>query len=713
MNTHGKKWLKALTALLSLPALDATAQTAAPDASDESSRAPAYDLRVLGGGRFTDVSGSAEKFGEYGEPGGGFVLDRVRLGTQRAASGYHMELGIDEAGQNDERYRLAVGRQGRYRVGLEYDAIPHRFARGTYLFSGIGSGQLQIADVAQEQLQANEGLAATRGGAPPGPDPTIVTTQDAAQRRIVEGMYSAAHPVSLGLHRNRLRAELEGSPFANARAWVRFTNEERDGTRVVGTGAYERWQDANNLAHTIDRFIVLGAELAEPLDYRTMGVAAGAGLQGESWLADVEYSFTQFRNFEDRLVWDNPFRNSDDVQVGGVERSRFARGQLVLPPNSRSHEVTASGATDLPMHGRMAASLSYGIVTQDDAFFPYTLNTAIQATDLAGTATGSAAIEPLPARDLNGDVRTIAGSLSATARPLALAGVTARYRLYRYDGRSDQIRFPGYAGFGESGWRRERADLVGTNPVDVPVENEVFDYWRHEADLAIDHRLSRAVSVSLEGGWEGWRFDHLRVDRLDEYSAGAGFAVKPLASASLKARYRFSDRSNDGYARGTTAENPEARGLLNFNWADRRRHLADARVRYSPSSTVSLGVLGRFVDDDYGGKTEGDAAIDAFRFGRTSARSWLGSADVDVTPIKMLSVRATYSFERRKEAMANGAKDDGVKAADDFGINDSFAPENYWSSDITETVNTVGAGVTVQLVPDRLVLDVAYDLSFA
>ncbi len=750
MKRHGKKYLVALAALLSLHAGGASAQTApgtqpgaesatgaerqteAPPAprearpspstaapavqsgaSAEVAGAPAYDLSVAGGARSRNVSGSREKFEEYGQTGEGFLLDQLRFRSQRPVTGYHMELDIQDARQNDERYGLTVGRQGKYRVTLQYDAIPHRFATGTFLFGGIGTGRLQIADVAQEQLEANETAAASRGALPPAPtDPTVLTAGDIEQRRIVNGMYSAASPVSLGLVRKQLRSELEIALPADARAWVRVTNENRTGTRVLGTGAYERWNEGTGLTHAIDRFIVLGAELAEPLDYRTLGVAAGAGVQRETWLADLEYSLTRFRNFEDVLLWDNPFRITDAAQVtGGLDRSRFTVGQLVLPPNSLSHEVTASGATDLPMHGRLAASLSYGIVTQDDAFSPYTRNSAIIATDFAGTPVGPASSASLPARDLNGDVRTIAGSLSATARPVRPVTVSAKYRVYRYDNQSSQVTFPGYAAFGESAWRRERNDVTGG--LDAPVANELTSYWRHEADLGIDYRLSRMLSLSVDGGWEAWRFTHARLDGLDEYSAGAGFVVKPARNASLKARYRFSDRTNDGYVRGGTAENPEARGLLNYNWADRRRHLADARVQYAPSSLVSLGVVGRFVDDTYGGKTEGGDAIDGSRFGRTAARSWLGTADVTVTPIEMLSVHATYSLEQRKDKMASASKDDGAKATPSFGIADSFAPENYWNADIKETVNSVGAGATVQILPGKVSLDVSYNLSFS
>jgi MtrB/PioB family decaheme-associated outer membrane protein len=726
MNTNTILFAAALCSMLPgvASAQTATAETPAEAAATETPGGRTFELDFEGaaGAQAKEVSGSREKFEEYGDVEEGFVLERLQSRYQRQASGDFLELGVRDAGQDDESYRLALGRRGRYRVSVSYDAMPHLFSGGTFLWNGFGTGRLQIADVVQSQLQANEQEALERSGGvtfTPALDPRTDTTgEDAIQRGIVQGLYPAANPVRFGLERRQAGASLEVDLTPEVSAWIRVLNENRDGARVINAGSYERWfVGGGSTGHTQDRFIVLGAELAEPIDHRTLGVAAGAGMHRERWLADVEYTLTQFRNFNDTLLWDNPFRISDDDTNSGnaFDRSRFAVGQLVLPPNSIAHDVTATGAVDLPMRGRLAASLSYGMITQDEAFQPYTRNTAVIATDAAGNDVGPAPFAVLPAGDLDGDVRTVAGTLSASVRPLRPLGISAKYRLYRYDGKSAEITWPGYAGFGESVWRRQRNDPAGAGPF----TNEVFDYWRHEADLDVDYRLSRALSVSVMGGWEGWRYEHLRLDRLDEYSAGAGFTIRPARNASLRATYRFSDRENDGYLRGNTGENPEARGLLNFNWADRRRHVADARVRYSPSRIVSFGVLGSFMDEEYGGETLGGTVIDQFRFGRTDVTRWLGSADVTVNPAERLSVHANYTIERREEQMANAAKDNADKALDDFfdpsgaPIPDNFTPENYWDSDITDTINSLGIGATVFIVPDRLSLEAGYNLSFS
>ena len=310
-----------------------------------------FDTEV--GAQVADVRGSREKLFEYGRLNEGLVLDSLRVRYQRPQSGHFLELDLRNASQDDEALGLALGRRGRYRLSATYEAVPHRFTGGTFLFGGFGTGRLRIADVAQEQLQANEADAVARGGPPPAGDPTVPVPLDLEQQRIVNGLYAAAPGVSFGLDRRRLAATLEGSPWRDLRVWARVQNENRTGARVVGTGSYERWQDGSGAAHTVDRFIALGAELAEPLDYRTFGLAAGAGLARETWSADAEYTVTIFRNFEGVLRWDNPFRATDAAQVGAVDRSRFAVGQLVLPPDSVAHDVTLSGR-DRPAAARPA-----------------------------------------------------------------------------------------------------------------------------------------------------------------------------------------------------------------------------------------------------------------------------------------------------------------------------------------------------------------------
>ena len=78
-------------------------------------------------------------------------------------------------------------------------------------------------------------------------------------------------------------------------------------------------------------------------------------------------------------------------------------------------------------------------------------------------------------------------------------------------------------------------------------------------------------------------------------------------------------------------------------------------------------------------------------------------------------MNASYTYEYRKEEMASAAKDDPQKAAlvTSFGIQDDYAPVNYWNSEIRERVHTITAGASVQLIREVLLLDATYSFSLS
>ncbi|MBI5548331.1 MAG: MtrB/PioB family outer membrane beta-barrel protein [Deltaproteobacteria bacterium] len=702
MNRSG--CMRYLTAAAVLPTLVAAGAARAVDLGG----GVFLEEELAGGAQLKDVSGSEEKFEEYRDVPKGFVLDLLRLTLERPQSADYLDLEAIHVLRDDASYRIQAGRHGKLRIGFGYDLTPHNFSRGVLLWGGFGTERLQIADVVQSQLQANEQTQAERG--PPATDPNQDTTgEDAIQQSIVRGLYQGGQEVVFGLRRERTGASVEYRPMPEMAVRVGVVNENRRGARVLGTGTYERWNVGTGLAHTLDRFLVAGSDLAEPLNYQTVAVTVGVGIQKKRWLADLEYSFTDFSNSNDALLWDNPFRITDAQSAGpgnNFDRGRFAVGQIALVPDSHAHEIAATAAVDLPWHGRLGGSLSFGFMTQNEAFLPYTRNTAIVASNVEGTP--SAASLALPARDLDGQVWTRSGTLSLALHPLERLGINARYRYYKYDGRSREVTFPGYAAFGESFWRTVKNDR------NAPVQNEVFDFTRQDAELAVDVRILRPLSAFVEAAWEGTSMSGLRIEDMDELSIGGGMLFRPGRSATVKASYRYLDRVTDPYLQGRTAENPEATGLINFNWAERRRHQADARLQLTPAKLISLGALVRAADEEYSGNSEGTTVADVFRFGRTDRRSFVAGADLTLIPSERLSAFVSYAWEYSEERMANASKDDSAKAeAGSLGIADDYPAENYWNSNIFERVNTVGVGTTIQLLPDRLVLDAHYNFSYS
>lgn len=687
---------------------------------------------VNAGFQQTIVDGESAKFEEYRDVEQGILLNDLRLKVDGVTSPYYLDIRIKDLVQDDEFYGVRGGRHGKYNFNLFYDAIPHNFSHGRFLLNDLGGGRFAIGDVVQQQLQLNEVLRSARltydpatgaplgvpdlaGGAFINPADAQNMAQDAGMVGIVNNLYGSANTVKFGLKREKTGFEFDMVPYQDVKVWTKVSNEKRTGNRRINQGTYERYNNglttvADPLGHIADYFLVAGIELPETIHYRTTTFNVGTGIYKKQWLADLEYTLTNFENEVHSLVWDNPFRStsaSATTAGGGVgdpfNRGRSALGQITLTPDSHSHEFALSGSAELPMHSRFTGTVSYGWVIQDDSFEPYTLNSAIIASNVAGTPAAVGLARPQD--NLNGKVATLFQSYQLTSKPIEPLAVTARYRYYDYDNKSDHILFPGYSAFGDSFWRTVKNAVPGP---DAPVRNEALSYTRNNIELGFDYHVMKPLTLMLEGFWENWDREELRIDETNELGVSGGFVYNPARTAKLKGTYRYAHRTVDGYVPGATLANPEAIGLQNYDWADRVRHKADLRLQMTPMAAVTVGLSAQYLNDEYG---------DENRFGLKETDAVTGAIDVGYAVTEALSLYASYSKDFRKGYMRSAAKDDPFDAPttaidDAFGTND-FNPLNYWNSDIYEKVDTVGLGVTLQVIPEKLALHTSYNLSYS
>ncbi|HBA88102.1 MAG TPA: hypothetical protein DCZ75_09000 [Geobacter sp.] len=682
---------------------------------------------VNAGVQQTKVDGFPDKFQEYRDLQEGVRVNDFRLKVDGVDSPYYLDLKAKNLVQDDEYYRVKGGVHGKYNFGLFYDKTPHNFSSGRLLLNHLGGGRYGIADVIQSNLQAEEVLRSDRTPTATG-TPAIINPADAANMaldadmvNIVNNLYrDSANTVKYGLKRSKTGFNFDFAPVEDVKVWTKVNSEKRTGTRRINQGTYERYTAGSGATHLTDYFLVAGVELPEVIDYRTTTISVGTGIYKKKWLADAEYTFTDFENKVGSLVWDNPFRltsaqasaaDNTTTALGsnGFNRGRSALGQITLTPDSKSHDVNLSGSVELPLHSRFTGNVSYGWVTQDESFDPYTLNTAI-GTSFPGALAPFAAGLALPQNSLNGKVATLFQSYQLTSKPTESLAVTARYRYYDYDNKSDNISFPGYAAFGDSFWRTERAD-VSSSLTDIPVRNEALSYTRQNAEIAVDYHLFKPLTLMVEGFWEDWDREQLRIDGTTEFGAGGGFVYQPTRTAKLKGNYRYSHRTVDGYKPGNSSENPEAIGLQNYDWAERTRQKADLRLQTTPIQAVTVGLSGRYLKDEFGGDN---------RFGLKQNDSLTGGIDVNYAVTDAVSLYASYAKDYRKGFMQSAAKDDVFNAAS--AIDDAFTtgaaggnfnPLNYWNSSIYEKVDTVGLGFSLQVIPEKLTLNTSYNVSYS
>ena len=665
-------------------------------------RVASSDLNI--GGQKKSVAGSEERFQEYRDLRDGFLINDILLRLEGETSPYFMNFKARNAARADESYKVRGGAYGKWDIAASYDRTPHNYYTGTMILGNAGTGRLTFSDqVTRSYLEANEQTRQDRGSLAR----TDATLEDSLQQAVIRDLISGADPMSFKLQRERSSLSLGLNLAPEVKTWVKVNHEKRDGARPMGSGTYERYFQPfpnNATTHFEDQFVLTGTELVEPIHYYTTTLNAGGGVYKKGWLADVEYNFTDFHNSDRTLRWANPFRTTDagakselGANANSYDRSRFVEGQLSLPPSSQSHDVVLSGSVELPLHSRFTGSLSYGLINQRELLAPYTLNSAIAGVN--GAPANVTTEGATPVQRFNGEIWTLTQSYALTSRPIDSLGASLKYRYYDYKNQSDRIAFPGYAGFGESYWRTTRNDSG------APVQNDAASYTRQTTTLGVDYQLAQPLNVEADLLWD--RYDHKqqRIDGTDEVGAGTGFVYKPVKVASLKGSYHWAHRTVQNYKGGATKANPEAKGLANFNWADRIRQRTNLRAELTPAEALSFGFGGQYQDDAYGA---GD------RFGYKSQKNLMGSVDASYDLSENFSVSANYVRERRKGLIQNAAKDDAFNLAgaldDDFAA-DNFNPFNYWNTEITEDVDTIGFEATLRPIPEKVALNAGYEFS--
>lgn len=647
----------------------------------------------LAAGSNVNVIGSEEKFQEYRDITDGFLYYDVQY-KEGLSAPHFLDLKMRGGAGANTSYDIKGGEYGKWDLGVSYDRLTHNFNKGNLLLNGSGTGRLTVDSALPASLQPLEQIRQERGGIAL----TDTTGEDAQQQAIIRNALAATNPTTFKLERRNAALALGYNINPDVKAWVNVKNEWREGARLTSAGTYERYAQGAGLAHTEDQFVATGMELAEPIDYLTKTLKAGYGIYKKDWLADLEYTLTDFNNSNQALVWDNPFRTTDAVARNSAntsdnnayDRGRFVNGQLSLAPNNRTHDLSASASMELPYNSRLTGNISFGVTEQNDLLLPYTLHTS---TMVNGGV-------PLPVDRFNGEVRTFTQSYALTTKFSDALGASLKYRYYDYENNSDSILFPGYAAFGESYWRTVKNDK------NAAVRNDTPSYKRKTTKLGVDYELSHPLSVDAEAFLDNYEHKDQRIAGSNETGAGAGFVYKPGHSASLKGAYKYAHRTVNGYKPGATKANPEAIGLANFNWAERIRNRADLRADVSLRKDLSLGLAGQYQDDNYGaGK----------RFGFKSQKNLIGSLDANYEPSEKVSLTASYSRENRKGRTDNGAKDDGYNVAgttlDDAYASDNFNPFSYWTTDITEDVDTIGFDAVLRPVQDKVDVNFGYSYS--
>lgn len=610
------------------------------------------------GGEVRSVTGGHNsKFEEHRDIPQGVIFRDFDLRLEDPARPYRLDLRGFDLTRRDQTATVGFDRYGRVKLRFVWDQLPNFTARNVKsVLNEVGPNFHVVAAPSRQTLQ---------------------TTPDSGLGPIVLNVLASTPRSDLRSQRNTGTFTGSFTPRANWEVRFRVERQIRSGQRRVSIGT-------NNILATPlgDTFQNLGQEMGERLDHRTTTLGAGASYHRQRWLVNVDYSSSLFENREPGLRWDNPFRLTDASATGptgGLGRGHFATGQLALPPDNQVHQITFSGFLLLPLRSKFSGLFSLGYWRQDEPFLPFTLNTAIVASNLPPGVTPTQ-LSALPLPSLKGDVRTINQDYVLTSRVFQTLTLTFHYRAYDYDNNTPGIRFPGYASFGESFWR--------TSIVTDPIENLPFSFFRQKANGEATWRPSQALRFDGDYTWEGWNRTHREVSRTNEHTVGGRLTVTPIKWVETRLSYHYGDRIPRDYS----PRYQEFSLARMFDQSRRLRHDLRSLVQLQPSARWFASVNYQYLGDRY----------DQNFFGLHNYLQSDFSADVGYSIREGSNFYVNYSGDRIRTDYATVARSGGALP---FRLPDTA---NTWLRDTRDRVDSFSLGWNSGALKERLAYDFSY-----
>jgi MtrB/PioB family decaheme-associated outer membrane protein len=676
------------------------------------------------GGRLIDLDGDKPaKFQETRQVPKGLYLRNINLDFENANSPLFFRFEGLEIRERDQRFRGEIGRIGTFRTQFMWDQIPLDYSTGRSLFVSTTPGVLTVDPTLRATLQA-----VPDAGNPP---QTLGPTLPALVRAAVQN----APTIQLRVRSDQLLVTQYYRPTKNWEFYFRAQHIRLNGTRPKGAGTFGR-QAVGPAGDGL--WESLGVELPEPVDYRTTNLTFGMQYSRPKWRFGVDYFLSFFRDNIPSLTWDNPFRVTDALAIApafAVGRNRFARAQQALPPNNDFESLSVHGSVDLPRETQLRGEFSWGRGTQNQAFLPYTLNSAMTSANLPAGVPGLFGLA-LPQPSLNGVIHTMDQDYALSSKPWKNMRLLLQYRSHTRNNLSPDIVFPAEPAFGDSG-ERTAIDFYG-----LPIENLPTSFTRQNTTATWQWDPNKKLSWELEYDWEVWNRKLRDAPRTNEHSVTAKLGYTLMRGVALKGDYNYAHRIPTYYLTQPLTFNPTLQGSALGGWA------ALPTTRFIRGIPLEFNLLRRF-DEDERTRNNGGFSLEvtrsekftysaSYRYLRDDYnKSFYGlhydvistvDAQVSYFPVTSQSDKAPTSKESWKDNTsfyANFSREQQQTGYRDLGhlivgaVQDvtaccaQFPIANTYDRSSRIKFNNFQFGINTASAGEKTVLDISYGLGFA
>lgn len=530
--------------------------------------------RCLGCGSPFNPALSDSKFNEYRDMRNGFVITRMDLHYDNIlGSKNDLTVQSQRTLYRDQSYLATFGQYSKFKIQFRYDEIPHIYsstARTLYAQTTPGVWSFPAAIRAQLQASPAANLPSLMAGTGANAGTGVVTDFNLITPSILRRAGTAlfSYNVTSKLNLN-----------------ASFVRESERGTRPIGT--------IMNSSPSASATSGFGEELPEPINYFNNTLRMGADYGSRAWAVQAAFLGSFFQNDIKSMTWDNPFRLTTEQIATPLS------GRMALYPDNQAYYASFAGATDLTKYLRFSASITPGWLRQNEAFLPYTTNTAINTCGTGAQACDSASVLPEPSAAAS--KQTLAMNYNLVTTIWKDIQFKASYRQYDYNNNTPVLTF---------------TPVEGDAAAPGSAENTPFGFSRKDVEASGEWFFGK--KSSLKAGYQGEWMDrsHRDVARSMENSVFASVDWVPIKDLLFRVSYDFSDRNPNAY-QDDNATDPvtgsdvtcsdtttvtftaDQRCSRRFDEAARLQHRGDALLQYSPTDRLSLSAFGGTTQNNY------------------------------------------------------------------------------------------------------------------
>ncbi len=661
-----------------------------------------FDGSISAGGRAVDNDTDSSKLTEYRDLRNDALLPRLSLRLFDSQTGGFFTFTGSDISLNDQSLAFRGGMFGRLKVDINWAGIPHNFSNKAQTpYFRTGAGRLEVP--------ANIPITFKKLATAAADAPSVVANDPL----IANYQASFLHGTPLSTQTNIGRVALLYTGLRQIDLGIAYNRRTKEGLKSAFGPIGDRPPRTLNI------------ELTEPVDYLTNDLTFSAEHVGRWFDAQFDYTFSDFANRIDTLVWENVFAtpSAPESTFDTWDRSVSVFGRRPLPPDNRYHNASISIGRNLPADSRLTGTFSFGQLDQNETLLPYSFNSDVLVNKTLARSTADA------------HFRTTQALVDYVINPTSRLNLRASVRHFGLNNNTPSANWQ-YVTSDTSG-------LTGTVSYKNKRVNLPYASDRTTGGIEGNYRIMRST-FSFGYERQAIRREFREADTSEDRLT-LSWRLRPASWVNLRARYLFGDRRSGEFnpyvnrqsywytrTEANDQDNPQFTftnhpDMVRFDVADRRRQQGEFTLTLNPLESVSLSGHIRYRKDDFDSNTKPSSPLADTEFGEVTSVSpgdQLGllkdkrlrySLDAFYMPAERFSVNAFLSvdngasLQRSLEFNENNKGNPSTIATAELGP--WTRRESQWTMDLDDDNWTFGFGGTVGIVPERVSLDASYSVS--